>query len=120
MPLTIPELLTHLNTHPAALQFADVIACIDAHYHYTPQTFSNGIGKDCVTSTAGTNAGSCKIFAFGLLQALSEAQTLACFGEYYREVLATPDDSDHANIRTFMRHGWEGIHFDGVVLRVKA
>lgn len=116
MPLTIPALLRQLDTQPEALDFASVIASIDAHYHYTPQTFHNGNGDDCVTSPAGTNAGSCKVFAFGQLQGLSEVQTLTCFAEHYRKVLATPDDTDHANIRTFLRHGWAGIRFDGVAL----
>jgi len=57
--------------------------------------------------------------AFGQLQGLSEQQTLACFGEHYRKVLATPGETDHANIRTFMRHGWAGIRFDGAALQAK-
>jgi hypothetical protein len=62
---------------------------------------------------AGSNEGSCKIFAFATTEGLSEAETLACFGKYYREdVLQNPQVSDHANIRTFMRHGWKGIRFE--------
>ncbi|MDD5391963.1 MAG: HopJ type III effector protein [Thiothrix sp.] len=120
MNLSITDLLSQLSTHPTQLDFASVIASIEAHYTYTPQAFSNGIGEDCVISPAGTNAGSCKVFAFGQLQGLSEQQTLLLFGEHYRKVLATPDETDHANIRTFMRHGWAGIHFDGVALQTKA
>lgn len=108
--MTLEQLLTQLHTQQE-LNFAEVMACIEAHYQYTPQSFSNGLGEDCVQNPAGTNEGSCKVFAFGQLQKLTPAQTLACFGEHYRKVLATPEGTDHANIRTFMRHGWLGIQF---------
>jgi hypothetical protein len=32
-------------------------------------------------------------------------------------VLDNPDGTDHANIRNFIRDGWAGIVFDGVVLK---
>lgn len=118
--MTITDLLTQLETQPEQIDFATIIATIEANYDYTPQTFTNGVGEDCVTNTAGTNAGSCKAFSFGQLQGLSEQQTLACFGEHYRKVLATPDETDHANIRTFMRHGWAGIHFAAPALQAKS
>ncbi|MBU0656487.1 MAG: HopJ type III effector protein [Gammaproteobacteria bacterium] len=118
--MNLNDLLIQLNTQPASIDFATVIATIEAHYAYTPQAFSNGVGEDCVVSPAGINAGSCKVFAFGQLQGLSEQQTLACFGEHYRKVLATPDETDHANIRTFMRHGWAGIHFAAPALQTKS
>ena len=55
--------------------------------------------------------------AFAQLHELDAARTLACFGRYYREdVLRHPDGSDHANIRTFMRHGPAGIRFARPVL----
>jgi len=117
--MNLDTLLNQLKTQPSSLDFATVIATIEAHYTYTPQTFSNGVGDDCVISPAGTNEGSCKVFAFGQLHELSEQQTLACFGEHYRKVLATPEDSDHANIRSFMRHGWAGIRLEGEALRAK-
>ncbi len=109
--MTLNELLTQLHNDPETIDFATVIATIEAHYTYTPQAFSNGLGDDCLLNAAGTNAGSCKILAFGQLQGLSAAQTLACFGEHYRKVVATPEGSDHANIRTFMRYGWAGVSF---------
>ncbi len=118
--MTIAELLHQLETQPDQLDFAIVIAAIGANYNYTPQTFTNGVGDDLVTNTAGTNEGSCKVFAFGLLQGLPESQTLPLFGEHYRKVLATPDATDHANIRTFMRHGWAGIRFDAPALQAKS
>jgi hypothetical protein len=115
--MTINTLLTQLVTAPDQIVFADVLATIAANYTYTPQTFTNGVGDDSVTNPAGTNEGSCKLFAFAQRQGLNEAQTLACFGEHYRDVLATPAGTNHANIRTFMRHGWAGIHFDGEALQ---
>ncbi|MFT4047340.1 MAG: HopJ type III effector protein [Solimonas sp.] len=49
------------------------------------------------------------MLAFAKLQGLSEAETLACFGRFYREdVLKNPDGTDHQNIRNFMRTGWRG------------
>jgi hypothetical protein len=111
--MTLEQLLTDLKQSTATLNFADVISTIEANYHYTPQSFDNGIGEDCVHNPAGINEGSCKVFAFGQLQNLSAEQTLACFAEHYRKVLATPEGTDHANIRTFMRHGWAGVKFLG-------
>ena len=51
------------------------------------------------------------MFAFARLNQLSKEETLACFGQYYREVQATPGETSHANIRAFMRSGWDGIVF---------
>ena len=92
--------------------FADLMQLIGEHYDYTPTLFTNGIGDDCVINKAGTNEGSCKLFAFAKLHELDKTQTLLCFGEYYRDdVLKNPEGNDHANIRTFMKYGWEGIQF---------
>jgi len=96
-----------------ALSFNDTIAVIAENYRYTPSTFSNGLGEQQVVNTAGTNEGSCKIFAFAILHGLTEAQTLNLFGDYYRlDVLNDPDGTSHANIRHFMRFGWAGIRFE--------
>ncbi|HET8707693.1 MAG TPA: HopJ type III effector protein [Pseudomonadales bacterium] len=91
------------------LTFAETIAFIEANYHYQPARLVNGE----VVSEPGKNEGSCKIFAFARLNQLSEAETLQCFGDYYRvDVLQHPDAGDHANIRQFMKTGWAGIQFD--------
>ena len=112
--MTVDELIKTIRTSPETVEFDDVMAVIDANYSYAETAFSNGSGEDVVINNAGTNAGSCRIFAFGKLNGLSELETLACFGRYYRkDVVSQPDGTDHANIRTFMRHGWPGIHFDG-------
>ena len=111
--LTVTALLEKIQQQPEKVAFSDVIATIDACYHYQPTAFSNGD----VISNAGENVGSCKIFAFAQLQQLSEAQTLACFGHYYRDdVLAHPEGLDHANIRQFMLSGWSQLRFSGAAL----
>lgn len=100
--------------------FAELMQLIADQYDYSPTLFTNGIEADCVTNEAGTNEGSCKLFAFAKLNQLNKTQTLLCFGEYYRvDVLLNPEGSDHANIRTFMKYGWDGIKFSGNALTVK-
>lgn len=115
--MTIKALLTKLNSTPEQVEFSEVIETIAANYHYSPVDFTNGDTKN----DAGTNEGSCKIFAFAHMNDLSEKATLACFGQYYREdVLQHPQATDHANIRNFMQHGWQGIHFSAPALTLKS
>jgi len=102
------------------IDFPDTIAMISATYDYSPTRFSNGVGEDILINEPGTNEGSCKIFSFARLQGLNEPETLALFGGYFRDVLDHPDGKDHQNIRHFIRHGWMGIHFDGVALSPRA
>ena len=117
--MTVDELIEQIKANPDSIEFTEVINTIEQHYHYTPTRFSNGLGDHTTINEAGTNEGSCKIFAFGQLNNLDKQQTLACFGNYYREdVLKHPNNSDHANIRHFMEHGWEGIQFDGEAFRL--
>ena len=117
--MTLSTLLQRLSNNEA--DFEDVIAYINTHYDYTPTRFTNGRGADAVVNEAGKNEGSCRLFALAKLQGLSEADTLPLFGRFYRDdVLKNPNGNDHANIRTFMREGWAGIHFDGEPLRLKA
>ncbi len=97
--------------------FTDTMHLIDEHYHYQPVAFTNGPGGDRIANPAGSNEGSCKIFAFAKLQGLTEAGTLALFGDYYwHDVLENPDGDSHANIRTFIRYGWKEIRFSGEAL----
>ncbi len=117
--MTLAELLEQLRDSAQTVSFPQVIETINAHYDYTPAQFANGIGGDRIVNAAGTNEGSCRIFAFAQLNQLSQAETLACFGQFYRDVLNTPNGSDHANIRTFMRHGWTGVRFEHTALRAK-
>lgn len=112
--MNVNTLLETLNTAPETVAFADVIAVVDATYTFTPTAFKNGNTQN----EAGSNNGSCKIFAFAKLQGLSPEQTLACFGDYYRkDVLENPAGDDHQNIRNFMVFGWDGVVFSGDALK---
>ena len=114
--LTIQSLLEQLSTSPETIQFAEVISTVDNNYNFTPTQFRNGD----TTNTAGSNNGSCKIFAFAKWHTLTPAHTLALFGDYYRiDVLLHPEASDHANIRNFMKYGWQGIEFEGQALSAR-
>ena len=116
--MSTEKLIQKINNQPEAVSFNEVIECITSNYSYTPAHFRNGIAADQVINEAGSNEGSCKIFAFAKLNGLDEQQTLACFGDYYRQdVLDNPNGDDHANIRTFMRHGWDGILFEQDALK---
>ncbi|KEQ19107.1 HopJ type III effector protein [Endozoicomonas numazuensis] len=112
--MTLNSLLQNIKTAPDSVEFEQVMSAINDHYEYTPVTFQNG----GLINEAGTNEGSCKIFAFGLLNQLTEQETLSCFGHFYREdVLQNPEGESHGNIRNFMAHGWEGIQFDQQALK---
>ena len=87
------------------LNFAQVIEFIGQHYHFTPQKFVNGY----VHNEAGENDGSAKVFGFAKLHDLNQLDTLKLFAEHYRSVLATPQGTDHANIRNFQRFGWQAF-----------
>lgn len=109
--------LNRLETQPESIEFPDVIALINQLYTFVPTGFRN----HNLVNEAGQNTGSCKLFAFARLHDLTEAQTLACFGAYYRaDVLKNPEASTHQNIRQFMETGWQGIEFEGVPLRAKS
>jgi len=102
------------------VSFNDTIAVITEHYHYQPTEFSNGLGENTLVSQAGTNEGSCKIFAFAKLHGLDQQQTLNLFGDYYHvDVLSDPTGTGHQNIRNFMRDGWDGVAFSGEALTLK-
>ena len=114
--MTIEELIYQLRYAPDSIEFEQVIGVINNHYDYTPTQFSNGE----IVNEAGTNEGSCKIFYFAQLHALSEMETLNLFGKYFREdVMNNPDGEDHANIRNFILDGLLGIKFNGVALKLK-
>ena len=105
-----------LETAPETIEFPDVIALINSLYTYIPTGFRNHE----IYNEAGQNTGSCKLFSFARLHELTEEQTLALFGSYYRaDVLRTPEGESHPNIRQFMKTGWDEIEFDGVPLRAR-
>ncbi len=116
--MTLDDFISRLGNDDN-LMFEETLAIIDANYDFTPTAFSNGLGDDALYNAHDQNQGSCRLFAFGKLNGLDEKQLLACFGEHYRQVLADPDGEEHANIRTFMRNGWDGIRFDGQPLRLR-
>lgn len=110
-------LLEQIQNSPEKTEFNDVVSIIDQYYRYIPTRFINGTDNDIVINAAGENEGSCKIFSFARINNLDKEQTLNCFGRYYRDdVLKNPEQTDHANIRTFIRHGWEHITFEGNAL----
>jgi hypothetical protein len=111
--MQLKSLLVKIESQPELVEFSEVITVISENYYYQPCKFNNGE----LVNEAGTNEGSCKIFAFAQLHHLSEQATLACFGQYYREdVLQNPQGNDHGNIRNFIKQGWQGITFESDVL----
>ena len=116
----LDKFIQQIKSCPENIEFQHVIDQINKHYDYTPTEFSNGKGDDRVISKAGENEGSCKIFSFARIHQLTKTQTLNCFGKYYRDdVLNHPDHTDHANIRNFIKHGWENIFFKSTALQLK-
>jgi len=110
--MTEDALIKKLATQASSVTFHEVMDVVRQNYRYSPVHFSNGMGDSGVQNPAGSNEGACRIFAWAKLNNLSENQTLHCFGDYYRvDVLSNPDGCDHANIRSFMKIGWAGIHF---------
>ena len=111
--MSLSDFLSKVKTTPETLAFNELMELIAAHYTFTPTEFKNGD----VVNAADQNQGSCKLFAFAKRHGLDAAQTLSCFGEYYRnDVLQNPDGNDHQNIRNFMVHGWDGVMFTGEAL----
>lgn len=95
--------------------FSEVISHIEENYHYKPTAFKNGE----VVNTLDQNQGSAKVLFFAQLNQMSKEDTLALFAEHYQNVLENPEADSHQNIRNFMKYGWEGVSFDGVVLEKK-
>lgn len=96
--------------------FADTLAFVETWYDFTPTAFNNGH----VPNQADQNQGSAKVFALSQLLKMTKEQTLGCFGEHYRDVLATPDVDNHHNLRRVLREGNGNIKFDQFPLQAKA
>jgi hypothetical protein len=96
-------------------QFETTLAFIEMHYNFSPSGFNNG----GVENSAEQNQGSCKVFALAQLLELSKQQALCCFGQHYRDVLATPDVDNHHNLRRVLKEGLTDIHFDNFPLKLK-
>lgn len=108
------EFLTQL-TQPD-FQFETTLAFIEQHYNFTPSAFNNA----SVINSAEQNQGSCKVFALATLLPLSKDQALACFGQHYRDVIATPNVDNHHNLRRVLQEGLDNITFDHFPLEQKA
>ena len=110
---SLEAFLVDVKQEEHTIEFEQVMQIIADNYQYQPTEFTNGE----LVNEKGTNEGSCKIFYFAQLNNLSQQQTLACFGRYYREdVLENPTGTDHGNIRNFIKTGWQGIEFKSVAL----
>ncbi|MCI3943958.1 HopJ type III effector protein [Pseudomonas syringae] len=113
--------MTDLNALRVSLNsgehlFADTLAFIAEGYDYQPQPFKNGN----VDNAAGQNEGSCKTLGLALLEGLTDEEALLAFGEHYRSVQATPEGSDHGNIRALIENGLAGVQFESEPLKRKA
>jgi hypothetical protein len=113
MKQQLSTLLTSLKAN--ALTFKDVLEFIETYYQHQPTAFKNS----GTYNEATQNQGSAKVFAFAQLNNLSAEDTLYLFAEHYLSVLATPDATDHQNIRQFMTYGWPGVVFEGTALVAK-
>lgn len=109
----LQSLLEKLKQHQ--LPFAQVIDFINDRYQHQPTAFKNGDAYN----EESQNQGSARVFAFAKLNNLNQADTLYLFAEHYQSVLASPEGTDHQNIRQFMQHGWDGIKFEGEALVAK-
>lgn len=117
MSLSLATFLDKLQNEPQSITFDNTMAIIQQYYHIKPCAFRNGD----IDNKTGENKGSCQLLAFAQRHDLSESQTLACFGDYYRkEVLGDLLGNSHQNIRQFMKYGWDGVEFSDQVLREKA
>jgi len=94
-----------------------MVQMIDTNYESGLIEFKNGD----IVNQQGENEGSAKVLSYAALSEFDKETTLKLWGQYYRDVLATPDGTDHANIRNFMKTGWEGVPFEnGIALTRKA
>lgn len=113
----IRDLIARSNDQ--TLLFQDVMGVIRRHYECAPVAFVTGQGTPRpVTNPAGTNAASSQLLAFARRLGLDEQTTLGLYAEHYRAVQATPEGSDHANIRALMAGGWPGVVLAGDPLRL--
>ena len=96
-------------------QFAVTLDFINQWFDFTPSAFRNG----AVFNTINQNQGSCRVLAMALMLGLTDDQTLKCFGEHYRDVLAKPGGDNHQNLRRLQAEGLTSIHFDQQPLQRK-
>ena len=107
----------NLEMSGESLMFEEFITLCDEQYEDGLIEFKNGD----IVNKAGENHGSAKVLSYAALAGFDKDMTLKLWGQYYRDVLATPDGNDHQNIRNFMKYGWEGVDFyNGIALTKKA
>lgn len=112
----LESLLKKIKDAPETLMLDEALDAIAEAYDFTPVAFSNGP----LRHAAGEKIRSCMLYAFGRLHGLDVAQTLACFGEHYREVLKDPTGDSHMTIRVFMKGGWSGVQHASMPLSPRA
>lgn len=95
--------------------FSSTMSFIDEWYSVTSTAFNNG----SVFNQANENQGSAKVLGLGVDLELSAEQVLRCFGEHYRDVLATPDAQNHFNLRRLLNDGLCDISFETFPLKRK-
>lgn len=114
--MDLQEYIFKLKNLPENVSFEDTVFIIDKYYIFKPTEFKNAE----ILNNIDENNGSCKIFAFGLLNKLNESEVLHCFGDYYRkDVLKDPFGVNHQNIRSFIKNGWSAIQFEKEALSLK-
>ena len=114
--MNLDDFLKKLDETPETVMLEDTLNTIDALYDFTPVEFSNGD----LHNALGEAERSCRMYAFAQLHGLTERQTLLCFGEHYREVLAEPQGTSHRTIRIFMKTGFAGLRYEGIPIRRRA
>merc|ERR1712176_1375278 len=98
------------------LMFGEFVEMVDESYESQLLEFKNGD----VVNKPGENDGSAKVLSYAALADFDKETTLKLWGQYYRDVKATPDGTDHQNIRNFMKYGWDGVDFyNGIALTKK-
>jgi len=108
--------MANFEMSPDDLIFGEFMEMIDEQFEDGLIEFKNGD----IVNKFGENSGSAKLLSFAALAQFDKENTLKLWGEYYRDVLATPDGDDHQNIRNFMKYGWEGVPFEnGIALTRK-
>ena len=113
--MTLADFKNKLQNNPKTIDFSETIATIEATYNFTPSAFTNGTLKN----EESQNQGSCKVFSFAVKQELNKEETLACFGQYYQEVLDDANGTGHQNIRNFMNTSFDGLSFEKETLTDK-
>ena len=99
IPEIRPAIFDLMVTPKNQITFDQVMDAIETTYHVTPKPFSVGD----VASTAGENMGSAKILSLGKMLSMSQEDTLAYFGDYYRHDVPQSLANPPSNLDLFTR-----------------